>query len=160
MNTLSIRPANIADVPLLLSLIHELAEAEDFPYGVTVSWEALRASLFDPHPAAEALVGEVDGHPAAFAVFYESFATTTGRRGLHLDDLFVRPQFQGAGHGKALMVHIAGIAVERGCARFEWWAQRGNAAALRFYESIGARQLNELIVHRLQDDDIALLARG
>lgn len=160
MNNLSIRHANTNDLPLLLAMIHELAEAEGFPHGVSVTEAVLRDSLFGARPAAEALVGEVAGEPAAFAVFYESFATTTGRRGLHLDDLFVRPQFQGAGCGKALMAHIAGIAFERRCARFEWWALRSNASALRFYEGIGARQVDELIVHRLQGDDIDRLARS
>lgn len=160
MNNLSIRHANTNDLPLLLAMIHELAEAEGFPHGVSVTEAVLRDSLFGARPAAEALVGEVAGEPAAFAVFYESFATTTGRRGLHLDDLFVRPQFQGTGCGKALMAHIAGIAVERRCARFEWWALRSNASALRFYEGIGARQVDELIVHRLQGDDIDRLARS
>jgi len=139
-------------------MIRELAEAEDFPYGVTVTEAGLRDSLFGVRPAAEALIGEAAGVPAAFAVFYESFATTTGRRGLHLDDLFVRPGFQGAGYGKAMMAHVAGIAVARQCARFEWWALRSNASALRFYENIGARQMDELVVHRLQDGDIARLA--
>jgi len=160
MNNLSIRPANTSDLPLLLTMIRELAEAEDFPHGVTLTEADLRNSLFGARPAAEALVGEVAGEPAAFAVFYESFATTTGRRGLHLDDLFVRPRFQGAGYGKALMAHIASIAVDRQCARFEWWALRSNASALRFYDGIGARQMGELLVHRLQGEDIARLARG
>jgi ribosomal protein S18 acetylase RimI-like enzyme len=157
---LTIRPATIADLPLLLDFIRELAEFEAFPHSLTVADETLRDSLFGPRPAAEALIGEVAGEPAAFAVFYESFATTTGRRGLHLDDLFVRPAYQGAGHGKALMSHIAGIALERRCARFEWWSLRSNAAAQRFYQAIGARRMDELVVHRLQGEGIAGLARG
>lgn len=157
---LHIRPAAIDDVTLLLNFIRELAAVEAFPHPVTVREQDLRDSLFGARPAAEALIGEVDGEPAAFAVFCESFATTTGRRGLHLDDLFVRPRFQGAGFGKALMSHLAGIALERRCARFEWWSLRSNEAAHRFYDGIGARQMDELIVHRLQGEELEALARG
>lgn len=157
---LKIRHVTIDDVPLLLHLIRELAAVEDYPHPLTVSEDDLRASLFGPHPAAEAVLGEVAGEAAAFAVFYESFATTTGRRGLHLDDLLVRPRYQGAGYGKAMLAHVAALAVERRCARFEWWSLRSNEAAHRFYAGIGARQMEELVVHRLQGDEIASLASG
>lgn len=158
MTELHLRPATPADVELLLSFIRELAAFEDFPLPVTATADDLRTNLFGPAPAAQALFGEVDGRPVAFAVFYETFATTTGRRGLHLDDLFVRPAFQGQGHGRAILRHLAALAVARGCARFEWWALRTNDPAIRFYQSLGARRMEELIVFRTQGDALRRLA--
>ena len=158
MTELHLRPATPADTGLLLDFIRELAVFEAFPYAVTVTAGDLRANLFGPAPAAQALIGEVGGQPAAFAVFYETFSTTTGRRGLHLDDLFVRPAFQGQGHGRAVLRHLAAHAVARDCARFEWWSLRTNEPALRFYRSLGVRQLDELLVFRAQGDELRRLA--
>ncbi|MRV75647.1 GNAT family N-acetyltransferase [Duganella sp. FT92W] len=157
---LAIRAALASDVALLADLIRELAVAEDFPHAVTVTPADLLASLFGPRPAAHALIAEAEGRVAGFAVYYETFATTTGKRGLHLDDLFVRPAFQGRGYGKALLAHVANIARQRHCARFEWWALNTNEAALRFYASVGARRKDELVVHRVQGDAIGKLANG
>ena len=158
MTDLLLRAAEPSDVELLVDFIRELAEFEAFPFPVTVSADDLRANLFGPAPAAQALVGEVGGRPAAFAVFYETFSTTTGRRGLHLDDLFVRPAFQGQGHGRAILRHLAAHAQARGCARFEWWSLRTNEPAIRFYQSLGVRQVEELLVFRAQGDDLRRLA--
>lgn len=157
-SNLTIRPAGNPDLPLLVQLIRELAEVEKFPYPVTVTEDDLRESLFGARPAAEALLGFASGRPAGFAVFYETFATTTGRRGLHLDDLFVRPEFQGRGYGKALLGKVAAIARSRGCARFEWWSLKWNQQALGFFASIGARRLEEIVVHRTEGAALDLLA--
>ncbi len=159
-SALAIRRALPGDAALLAELIRELAVAEDFPHPVTVTADDLLASLFGARPAAEALIAEADGAVAGFAVYYETFATTTGKRGLHLDDLFVRPAFQGLGLGKALLAHVAGIALQRGCGRLEWWALASNHDALRFYAAAGAQRRDELVVHRVQDAAIGELARG
>lgn len=155
---LSIRAARPDDAALLADLIRELAVVERFPDPVTVTPDDLLAYLFGPRPAAQALLAEADGEVAGFAVYYATFATTTGKPGLHLDDLFIRPAYQGRGYGKALLAHVAGIAQQRGCARFEWWALKSNEPALRFYEAVGARRMEELVVHRVQGGAIAGLA--
>jgi GNAT superfamily N-acetyltransferase len=158
VSDLLIRAADPADTHLLLRLIGELAEAEAFPFPVTVSADDLQDSLFGPHPAAEAVIAYSAERPAGFAVFYETFATTTGRRGLHLDDLFVRPEFQGVGYGKALVTHLAGIARDRGCARFEWWALATNVPAIEFFSRLGARRMDELVIFRTQGETLEQLS--
>lgn len=152
MPDLAIRAAEPRDVALLLNLIRELAAAEAFPFPVTVTELDLRESLFGARPAAEAVLAFIGDAPVGFAVFYETFATTTGRRGMQLDDLFVRSDYRGEGFGRALLGHVARIARKRGCARFEWWCLRTNADAIRFYRSLGARPMEELLVFRAQDD--------
>jgi GNAT superfamily N-acetyltransferase len=148
MHDLLLRVADAQDVPLLLSLIRELAVAEEFPFPVTVTEGDLRDSLFGAAPAAEAVLCFAGDRAAGFAVFYETFATTTGKRGMHLDDLFVRPEFQGMGFGRALLTHVGRIARDRGCARFEWWCLRTNVSAIRFFQSVGARAMEELLIFR------------
>ncbi len=152
-----VKPAEAKDVPLLLMLIRELAEAEAFPFPVTVTEHKLRESLFGMRPAAEAVLGFADNQLVGFCVFYESFATTTGRRGLHLDDLFVRPEFQGKGFGRKFLCHLGRIARDRGCVRFEWWALRTNINAIQFFQSVGARAMEELIIFRTQGDALKQL---
>lgn len=146
---LELRPARVDDVPLLLTFIRELAEAEAFPDPLSVTEDDLRASLFGARPAAEAVLASLAGAPVGFAVFYGTFATSTGRPGLHLDDLYVRPSAQGKGVGRALLAHLGRLAVERGCARLEWWALEWNAKAVAFYEALGARRLDHLKVFRV-----------
>ncbi len=158
MSDLLIRAARPSDIELLVSLIGELADAEAFPFPVTVSADDLQDSLFGPQPAAEAVLAYSAEQPAGFAVFYETFATTTGRRGLHLDDLFVRPAFQSLGYGKALVAHVAGIATARGCARFEWWALATNDPAIRFFSRLGARRMDELVIFRTQGESLERLS--
>ena len=117
---LSIRPALVDDVPLIRALIAELAVYEKLADAAVASDDDLRAQLFGAQPAAEVLIGEVDGEPAGFALFFHNFSTFLGKRGLYLEDLFVRPQFRGAGLGRHLMATLARIAVQRDCGRFEW----------------------------------------
>jgi GNAT superfamily N-acetyltransferase len=148
---LVLRSAVAADTALLLEFIRELAEAEQLPFPVTATTEDLLDSLFGARPVAEALLGFVANEPVCFAVFFETFSTTTGKRGLHLDDLFVREKFQGRGYGKKILSHIASIAEARNCARFEWWCLKTNERAINFYQSIGARPMEELIIFRMQN---------
>ena len=156
---LRIARASPNDVPLLVDFIRELAEAERFPDEVTVTEQDLRETLFGTNPAAEVVIGYVNGDPVSFAVFYHTFATSTGKRGLQLDDLFVRPRAQGKGVGKKMLGYLANLARERGCARFEWWALEWNEWAIAFYESVGAENLSHLKVFRLSGDSLEKVAK-
>ena len=155
---LSIRPASIDDVPLIRALIAELAEYERLADAAVATDDDLRAQLFGAQPAAEVLIGEVDGQAAGFALFFHNFSTFLGKRGLYLEDLFVRPELRGRGIGKRLMVHLARVAVERGYGRFEWSVLDWNTPAIDFYRSIGARPMDEWTVQRIDGQALRELA--
>ena len=155
---LSIRPATIDDVPLIRALIGELAEYERLADAAVATDADLRAQLFGERPAAEVLIGEVDGEPAGFALFFHNFSTFLGKRGLYLEDLFVRPAARGAGLGKHLMAALARIAVQRDCGRFEWSVLDWNAPAIGFYRRIGAVGMDEWTVQRLEGEALHALA--
>lgn len=155
---LHLRPATINDVPQILGYISELAEFEQMAHEAVATEELLREQLFGPTPGAEVVMAEVDGAPAGFALFFHSFSTFLGRRGLYLEDLFVRPPFRGHGVGRALMVHLAGIARARGCGRFEWSVLDWNVDAIRFYRSLGARGMEGWTVQRVDGDALRALA--
>ncbi len=155
---IAIRPAMPDDVPLIRQLIVELAEYERMRDAAVATDAALREQLFGAQPAAEVLLGEVDGQPAGFALFFHNFSTFLGQRGLYLEDLFVRPQFRGAGLGKHLMATLARLAVQRGCGRFEWSVLDWNTPSIGFYRSIGAVGMDEWTVQRLQGDALHALA--
>jgi len=145
----SIRPAIQDDVPLILALIRELAEYEKLTHEVSATEDDLRKWLFGKHPAAEVLIGESDGQPAAFALFFHNFSTFLGKPGIYLEDLYVRPEFRGQGLGKAMLARLARLAKERGCGRLEWWVLDWNEPAIRFYESLGAVPMDEWTVYRV-----------
>ena len=155
---LSIRPATIDDVPLIRALIGELAEYERLADAAVATDADLRAQLFGVAPAAEVLIGEVDGEPAGFALFFHNFSTFLGKRGLYLEDLFVRPAARGVGLGKHLMAALARIAVQRDCGRFEWSVLDWNAPAIGFYRRIGAVGMDEWTVQRLEGEALHALA--
>jgi len=155
---IAIRPATPDDVPLIRQLIVELAEYERMRDAAVATDAELREQLFGAQPAAEVLLGEVDGQPAGFALFFHNFSTFLGKRGLYLEDLFVRPQFRGAGLGKHLMATLARLAVQRGCGRFEWSVLDWNTPSIGFYRSIGAVGMDEWTVQRLQGDALHALA--
>ena len=155
---LSIRPATIDDVPLIRALIGELAEYERLADAAVATDDDLRRQLFGAAPAAEVLIGEVDGEPAGFALFFHNFSTFLGKRGLYLEDLFVRPAARGAGLGKHLMAALARIAVQRDCGRFEWSVLDWNAPAIGFYRRIGAVGMDEWTVQRLEGEALHALA--
>jgi GNAT superfamily N-acetyltransferase len=156
--SVTIRPAARADVPLIAALIRELAEYERLADQAQATEELLARHLFGARPAAEAVIAELDGEPAGFALFFTSFSTFEGKPGIWLEDLFVRPAHRRAGIGRALLAHLAALAVERGCARFEWSALDWNEPALRFYRSLDARAMPEWIQHRLDGEALARLA--
>ena len=154
----TLRPASRDDVPLILALIRELAEYEREPDAVQTDEAMLAANLFGDAPGAEVVIADVDGRPAGFALFFHNFSTWLGRRGLYLDDLFVRPEHRGRGVGQVRMTYLAKLAVERGCGRFEWWVLDWNTPALDFYRRLGAAPMDEWTVQRVSGDAVLALA--
>lgn len=154
---IAIRPATAADVPLLISLIRHLAEYERLEHEVAIDETVFRDSLFGPRPAAEAVIGTVEGVPAGFAVFFQNFSTFLGRPGLYLEDLFVLPEFRGCGLGKALLQHVAREAVRRRCGRFDWAVLDWNEPAIAFYRKLGAVPLTDWTIFRVTGGDLERL---
>jgi GNAT superfamily N-acetyltransferase len=155
---LRIEPATERDVPVLLSLIKALADYERMAAEVVADEALVRSSFFGAAPSAEAVIARVGTEPIGFAVWFHNHSTFLGRRGLYLEDLFVVPEWRGRGVGRALLAHLARIAVARGCGRMEWSVLNWNEAAIRFYRSLSARPMDEWTVFRLAGDDIARLA--
>jgi GNAT superfamily N-acetyltransferase len=155
-----IRPASREDVPLLLELIGALAEYERLRDEVVLDGALLEQHLFGERPAAEAVIAEVDGAAVGYALFFPTFSTFLGRPGLWLEDLFVLPAHRRGGLGRALLLHVAQVAVERGCGRLEWSALDWNEPALAFYRELGARVLPEWHLHRLDGPALTAVARG
>ncbi|MGI8430961.1 MAG: GNAT family N-acetyltransferase [Chthoniobacterales bacterium] len=155
-----IRLATRADVPVILALIRELAEYERAPNDVVATEDGLGAALFGEQPAAEVLISEENGAPNSFALFFHNFSTWTGRRGLYLEDLFVRPDARGKGYGQALLVRLAAIAEERGCGRMEWAVLDWNEPAIQFYRKLGAKPNEEWTIFRLTREGISALAQN
>ncbi|HET6396188.1 MAG TPA: GNAT family N-acetyltransferase [Pseudoxanthomonas sp.] len=153
-----LRPARREDLPLILALIAELADYERLAHEAVATEAQLQEALFGPAPAAEVVIAEVDGHGVGFALFFTSFSTFLGRRGLYLEDLFVRPAFRGRGIGRRLMAHLARLAVERGYGRFEWSVLDWNAPALAFYRGLGAVPQDDWTVQRLSGEPLRALA--
>jgi GNAT superfamily N-acetyltransferase len=148
----AVRQATPVDIPLILGFIRELASYEKLLGDVEATEDRLRQTLFpqDGSPAAASvLVGELDGKPAGFAVYFSNYSTFLARPGLYLEDLFVRPQARGNGLGKALLLHLAALAADRGCGRMEWAVLDWNAPAIEFYQSLGAIALDDGTVFRL-----------
>lgn len=155
---LHIRPAAENDVPLILELIQGLAEYERLAHEVVATEEKLRHTLFGAKPVAEVLIAEQDGTPAGFALFFHNYSTFLAKPGIYLEDLFVKPSFRGKGIGKALLVRLARVAVERDCGRLEWSVLDWNEPAIRFYRSLGSRPMDEWTVHRVSGDALLQLA--
>ena len=158
ISDLVIRPGTVADVPVILELIRELATYERAPNAVRATEEQLVDVLFGPRPAAEVVLALEEEMPVGFAVFFHNFSTWLGQPGLYLEDLFVRPEQRGKGYGWALLVHLAKIARDRGCGRMEWAVLDWNEPAIQFYRRLGAAPLEEWTVFRLTRDGIAELA--
>jgi len=154
----AIRPATAADVPIILALIRALATYERAPNDVTATEDGLSKVLFGEKPAAEVLLAFENETAVGFAVFFHNFSTWLGRPGLYLEDLFVRPEDRGKGYGRALLIHLAKIARDRGCGRMEWAVLDWNEPAIQFYRKLGAKSMDEWTVFRLTRDGIAKLA--
>ena len=153
-----IRSARVDDVPIIMELIRDLATYERAPDEVTATEEQLVTVLFSERPAAEVLLAFERKLPVGFAVYFYNFSTWLGRPGLYLEDLFVKPEKRGKGYGRALLVELAKIARDRGCGRMEWAVLNWNEPAIKFYQALGAKPMNEWTVFRLTRDEIAKLA--
>ena len=155
---LRIEKAGPEDVPLILSFVRELAEYERAVEKVCATEENLREAMFGEARVAEAVVARVGEEPAGVALFFHNFSTWTGLHGLYLEDLYVRPHLRGRGVGRALLAHLARLAKERGCARFEWAVLDWNEPAIRFYEHLGARAMSGWKIYRMTGDALDRLA--
>ncbi len=155
---LSVRPATPDDFALIAELIRKLADYEQLAHECRFEPGELRHHLFGPHPAAEVLIGEVDGAPAGFALFFPTFSTFEGRPGIYLEDLFVEPHARGRGLARALLRRLAVLVVERGGARLEWAVLDWNELGKGFYRSIGARPVEGWERWRVEGDALAGLA--
>jgi len=157
-DSFEIRSATESDVPVILELIRALATYERAPNDVTATEKGLTEVLFGKKPAAEVLLAFENETAVGFAVFFHNFSTWLGRPGLYLEDLFVKPEHRGKGYGRALLIHLAKIARDRNCGRFEWAVLDWNEPAIQFYRKLGAKPMDEWTVFRLTRDGIAKLA--
>lgn len=158
MGAFSIRSATAEDVATVLRLIRALADYEKLAHEVVATEDSLREALFGTKPDAECVIAREGERPVGFALFFHNFSTFRGRRGLYLEDLFVEPDCRGKGYGRALLAHLAGLAIARGCARFEWSVLDWNAPAIGFYRSLGANVMDEWRICRLSGDALQQLA--
>jgi GNAT superfamily N-acetyltransferase len=155
---LRLRPAGAADAGLILELIRELAGFERLAHEVVADAAALHRHLFGERPAAEVLIAEVGDAPAGFALYFPTFSTFVGKPGLYLEDLFIRPAYRGRGIGRAVLIHLSRLAVERGCGRLEWSVLDWNERAIGFYRELGARPMSGWTVFRLDGEALETLA--
>ena len=159
--SLVIRPALPSDLDTIAALIRELAEYEHLAHEVVLDADVLREHLFGTRPYAEVLIAESDrGDAVGFALFFHNFSTFLGRPGIHLEDLFVRPEARGHGHGLALLRELGRIAGDRECGRIEWNVLDWNEPSIAFYRSLGAQPMEEWLLYRLTGDAMAALADG
>jgi GNAT superfamily N-acetyltransferase len=158
MDAIVVRPALPADVPTILHFVRELAAYEREPEAVVATEEMLQEALFAEKPPAEAVIAELDGEAVGFALYFHTFSTWTGRPGLYLEDLYVAEPARGQGVGKALLRHLARIAKDRGCPRFEWSVLDWNQPAIDFYRSVGAVGMDEWRIQRVTGDALDRLA--
>ena len=156
--TVKLREATVDDVPTIARLIRALSVYEKLENEVVMTEEKLHHNLFGDHRYAEVVLAEEDGVAMAFALFFHNFSTFLGRPGIYLEDLFVVPDHRGQGIGRDLLVHLAHLAVERGCGRLEWAVLNWNQEAIRFYERLGARPNSDWTVYRLAGEALVSLA--
>lgn len=158
MTDILIRPAVAGDIDTIFGFIRALADYERLAHEVKADRATLARYLFGPRPMAEVLIAQHDGAAIGFALFFHNFSTFEGRPGVYLEDLFVVPQARGLGAGKALLARLAQIAIERDCARLEWWVLDWNEPSIAFYRSLGARPMDEWTVQRVDGDALHALA--
>jgi len=153
-----LREATEADVALILSFIHQLAEYEKLAHEVEATEDVLRQSLFGDQKVAEVILGYYQGASVSFALFFHNFSTFLGRPGIYLEDLYVKPEMRGKGFGKTMLAYLARLALDRKCGRLEWWVLDWNEPALNFYRSMGAIPMDEWTVQRLAGENLEKLA--
>jgi GNAT superfamily N-acetyltransferase len=160
VNTFAIRPATPHDVAHIMSMIRELAVFEKLEDMVVATDALLHEGLFGAHPSCEAIIGEADGEVVSYALFFHNFSTFLTKKGLYLEDLYVRQSHRGKGYGNRMLKHLARIAVERECGRFEWSVLDWNMPAINFYKSMGAEILPDWRICRVTGEPLAALAQG
>lgn len=160
MSTLHIRAATLADTPTILRFIRDLAIYENAESEVLTTPEHVRKTLFSEGATAHGLICERDGQPIGFAVYFFNYSTWQGRNGLYLEDLYVDPSARGTGAGKALLSHLARIALDKDCGRFEWSVLDWNAPSIAFYDSLGAQPQTEWIRYRMTGQALHDLAHS
>ncbi len=156
--TATIRPCRPDDAEALVRLIHELAVYEHLEDFARATPDALRSHLFGPRPFAEAILAEMGGEPAGFALYFVTFSTFRGQPGLYLEDIFVREAYRGQGIGKSLLAAVAKEAIDRGFGRLEWSVLDWNQPAIGFYRSQGAQPLSDWTVYRIDETSLQRLA--
>ncbi len=156
--TISLRVATRDDIALIAQFIRALADYEKLLDEVRLDEGVLAEKLFGPRPYAEVLIGEIDGQPQGFALFFHNFSTFEGRPGIYLEDLFVTPEARGSGLGTALLAELARLAVDRDCARLEWSVLDWNEPSIGFYKALGAKPMDEWTVFRLDGAALTNLA--
>ena len=154
-----LRKATSKDCPLILSFIKELAEYEKLLHEVIASVDILEESLFGEKAYAQSVIGEYQGTAVGYVLFFHNFSTFTGRPGIYLEDLYVKPHMRGKGFGKCLLAYLAKLAVDTGCTRVEWSVLDWNEPSIQFYRSIGAAPMDEWTVQRLDGDALASFAK-
>ena len=157
---LTIRPAQPADVAAIFGMIYELAVFEKLEHMVVANEAILHGSLFGDKPVCEALVGEADGEVVTFALFFHNFSTFLCKKGLYLEDLYVKQSRRGKGYGKQMLVALARLAVERDCGRFEWSVLDWNSNAIKLYEGLGASLLPDWRICRVTGEALTQMSQG
>lgn len=160
VDPLAIRGAAPADVPHILAMITELAEFEQLAHLVVADAAMLHDAMFGTRPACECVVGEQGGELVTFALFFHNFSTFLGRRGLYLEDLYVKPHARRRGHARAMLAHLAALALARGCGRFEWSVLDWNTNAIAVYTALGATVMPEWRICRLAGPALGTLAQS
>jgi GNAT superfamily N-acetyltransferase len=155
--SIEITPITPQELPALLEMIRELARFEKLEHEMQATVELLNQSFFGAPPAAGALLGRCDGEVTAYAIYFFTFSSFLGRAGIWLEDLYVRPPFRKQGLGRALIEAVARVGVERGCGRYEWTALNWNTRALEFYRGLGAQEMSEWILLRVQQEGLKRL---
>jgi len=156
--TTHIRPARPGDEPAIVAMIYGLAEFEDAVEQCTVTESQITAALFGPDPSASCHLAEVDGEPAAVAVWFRNFSTWDGKAGIYLEDLFVREEFRRLGLGRAMLATLARECVERGYSRLSWAVLDWNSPAIALYDAVGGKQMSEWITYRVSGPELSALA--
>ena len=154
-----IRPAAENDAATIFSLIKELADYEQLTHEVVATENDIRRSLFGEHPFAEALIGEYQRNPISFALFFYNFSTFIGKPGIYLEDLYVKPEYRSKGFGRKMLAYIARLAIKRSCGRFEWSVLDWNTPAIRTYDRLNAKPMQDWILYRLTGEALVELAK-
>lgn len=154
-----IRPAIVEDTALILTFIKELADYEKLLHEVVANEDTLKESLFGDTPHAKVVIGEYKGKPVSFALYFHNFSTFIGRPGIYLEDLYVQPDMRGKGLGKILLGYLATLAIELNCGRLEWWVLDWNQPAIDFYQSLGAKPMDEWTINRVTGETLDQLAK-